>query len=99
MRNSDFRVVNVFWMCQAVKRGQRPGAVTGMDKMCFKRVKVSSRQLMEGPILLQSYGSCSNIAKRLFSNSEGSKIGNATINIKQVLLRYGIMDQPLAEES
>ena len=34
-RNSYLRVVNVFGMCQAVKRGQRPGAVTGMDKMCF----------------------------------------------------------------
>ncbi|MES9972475.1 MAG: hypothetical protein ABW092_20770, partial [Candidatus Thiodiazotropha sp.] len=54
--DSDLRVVNVFWMCQAIKWGQRPGAVTGMDKMCYKRAKASEPSTTYGG--LQAVGPC-----------------------------------------
>ncbi|MEW8547638.1 MAG: hypothetical protein AB2693_29370 [Candidatus Thiodiazotropha sp.] len=134
--DSDLRVVNVFWMCQAIKWGQRPGAVTGMDKMCYKRAKASEPSTTYGG--LQAVGPCrflvtsdhktgshelafipfpmkeewswlefyytymrpspkdQSAMKLLFRNSEGSKIGNATDNIKIVLPRYGIMNPPSA---
>ena len=53
---SDLMIVNVFWISQAIKWGNRPCALTQMNKLCFKRAKECEPSSEYGN--LQAIGPC-----------------------------------------